>query len=289
MNPIFINSDNYASRYTYITLKSDPAHVHTSVVWAQAQDKDSNGLRGDGSGKGAGVFGNCVDSGPGVYGISTGGPGIRGESTPQYGTGVEGVGVVAGLAGSSDTGFGLWGTSNTGSAIVGHAKGQSGSKAIAIDGRADYPTQWAGSFQGNVSINGNLHVTGAKSAAIPFPDGSLRRFYSVESPETWFEDFGEGNLIAGRAEITIDPHFAAVVRGDYHVFLTPYGDSNGLYVAQRHGQGFVVNEQRNGASTLAFGYRVVARRKDIENPRFGEVAPPPLPDLPSNFPKPRDR
>ena len=71
------------------------------------------------------------------------------------------------------------------------------------------------------------------------PDGSLRRLYSIESPESWFEDFGAQKLVKGRAEVRVDPKFAAVVRGDYHIFLTPYGDSNGLYVARRSRQGLL--------------------------------------------------
>ncbi len=274
MNPLNMNTDNYATRYTYLTLKSESGKPNTSVLWAQAQDKDSNGLRGDGIGAGAGIFGNCVDTGPGVYGISESGPGVRGKSTPKYGTGVEGIGDSAGVAGSSDKGFGIWGTSNTGSAVVGHAKGLVGSKAIAIDGRVDFQTQYAGYFQGNVFVNGSFHVTGAKSAAVPFPDGSLRRLYSVESPESWFEDFGEAKLVAGRADVRLDPDFAAVVSGSYHVFVTPHADSNGLYVAARHSNGFEVREQQGGAGTLTFSYRVVARRKDVDGSRFASIAHP---------------
>jgi len=33
-------------------------------------------------------------------------------------------------------------------------------------------------------------IGGPKSAAVPHPDGTLRRLYCVESPESWFEDFG---------------------------------------------------------------------------------------------------
>ena len=43
----------------------------------------------------------------------------------------------------------------------------------------------------------------------------------MESPESWFEDFGTGQLECGRVEIAIDPDFAALVRlDDYQVFLT---------------------------------------------------------------------
>jgi hypothetical protein len=93
----------------------------------------------------------------------------------------------------------------------------------------------------------------------------------MESPESWFEDFGTQKLVKGRAEVTIDPKFAAVVRGEYHIFLTPYGDSNGLYVARRSRRGFLVREQEGGTKSLVFSYRIVARRKDIAGTRFEKV------------------
>ena len=281
-DPLICGQVNQAESLTKLVLKTKGEPTHTNVFWAQATDKDSNGLRGDGSGAGAGVFGNCVDTGPGVFGISSGGPGIHGESPGPGGNGVEGIGTVTGVSGTSDKGFGVWATSSTGSAILGHAKGLSGSKAIAVDGRTDFSTQTAGYFLGKVYVQGSFLVTGAKSAAVPFPDGGLRQLYAVESPESWFEDFGEGKLVAGKAEVALDPGFASVVRGDYHVFLTPLGDSNGLFVARRDAKGFEVREQKGGGSTLAFSYRVVARRKDIEGARFAKVAPPAVQRLPAN-------
>jgi hypothetical protein len=130
-------------------------------------------------------------------------------------------------------------------------------------------------FSGGVYINGSLTVSGAKSATVPHPDGSLRRLYCVESPESWFEDFGKGTLVAGAACVTLDPDFVSVVENDdYHVFLTPNGNSKGLYVDAQTPGSFEVREQEGGTSSLAFNYRVVARRKDIAGPRFEKVDAP---------------
>lgn len=104
--------------------------------------------------------------------------------------------------------------------------------------------------------------------------------YSMESPESWFEDFGEKRLVKGKAEVTVDPGFAAVVRGEYHIFVSPYDPSNGLYVSRRNRKRFVVLEQKRGQSTLTFSYRIVARRKDIAGPRLQKVTPPPERSLP---------
>ena len=95
-------------------------------------------------------------------------------------------------------------------------------------------------FRGDFTVIG-----GAKSAAVPHPDGSHRRLYALESPESWFEDFGEAHLVDGKAQIKLDPDFAKLVKTDkYHVFLTSYADSYGLYVADRTDKGFEVRERR---------------------------------------------
>jgi hypothetical protein len=78
----------------------------------------------------------------------------------------------------------------------------------------------------------------------------------MESPESWFEDFGRAELTEGSAEVELDGDFAALVNtDDYHVFLTPEGDSAGLYVSARSRQAFEVREQGNGTGTVEFSYR----------------------------------
>lgn len=120
-------------------------------------------------------------------------------------------------------------------------------------------------------------------AAVPYPDGGYRVLYSMESPESWFEDFGHGQLVNGRATVAIAPDFLpAVDTGhDYYVFLTPHGDSNGLYVASQTPTNFEVREQKGGTSSLSFDYRLVAKRKDIAAPRLAPVSPPPAPARPA--------
>ncbi len=103
----------------------------------------------------------------------------------------------------------------------------------------------------------------------------------MESPESLFEDFGKGRLGNGRGEVKLDADFAALVHGDdYHIFLTPRGDSNGLYVNGLTSSGFEVREQKGGTSSLEFDYRVVAKRKDIPAPRLEKVnLPQPIKEL----------
>jgi hypothetical protein len=122
-------------------------------------------------------------------------------------------------------------------------------------------------------LRGNLLVTGTKSAAVPFPDGSRRALYCMESPELWFEDFGTAKLKRGRAVVRLDADFAKVIkRGDYRVFFTPEGDCRGLYVRRKSAASFEVRELMGGKSSIAFSYRIVGRRKDIGGRRrFAKV------------------
>ena len=70
----------------------------------------------------------------------------------------------------------------------------------------------------------------------------------------------------------LDPDYAAMVElEDYHVFLTPEGDSAGLYVTGKTSAGFEVREQQGGTSSLTFSYRLAARRKDIPGERLAHI------------------
>jgi len=112
----------------------------------------------------------------------------------------------------------------------------------------------------------------------------------MESPESWFEDFGEAKLSNGQAKVRLDPEFAAVVKtGSYHVFVTPYSNSNGLYVSNRTSKGFEVREQRAGKSGTRFSYRVIAKRKDISAKRLTKITLPSAPQPGTKTPKPPKR
>jgi hypothetical protein len=148
----------------------------------------------------------------------------------------------------------------------------------AVGGRPRPQWQgYAGIFNGPVAVNGPLTVYGQsyKSAAVPHPDGSHRRLYCLETPESLFEDVGRARLKNGQADVKLDPDFAALVATkDYHVFLTPEGDCAGLYVAKRSRDGFRVQEIGDGKSNVAFSYRIVAKRADIVAKRLERVEPP---------------
>lgn len=128
---------------------------------------------------------------------------------------------------------------------------------------------------GNLTATGNLVIFGSKSAAVPYPDGSHRLMFALEAPDNWFEDFGKAQLVNGHATVPIPADFVATVRtDDYYVFLTPYGDSSGLYVSNQTPSSFEVREQRGGTDSLPFSYRIVAKRRDVSPQRLPAVSPP---------------
>jgi len=230
----------------------------------------SVGVRGE-SREGIGVDAFAVASGaPAMRGWSEKGPGVigsSGASGPSYG--VLGVNAMnPGVMGTSDQHVGVLGTSNALPGLWGYSTNQNG-----IIGQTGNPNAYAGYFLGNVLVTGTTYVMGGKSAAVPFPDGTRRALYCMESPELWFEDFGTAKLRNGRAMVKLDANFAIVIkRGDYRVLVTPEGDCRGLYVRRKRAANFEVRELAGGKSNVAFSYRIVGRRKDVRHQtRFAKV------------------
>jgi hypothetical protein len=240
----------------------------------------------------------------GIYGFSGAGIGVAAESygsnaimginlksadptaTAIRGMGPRGgLGVVGEVPASTSTAV-------EGAAIYGYVNGYLNSTGLAgpLAGGFYGPVLVLGPVEtGPLTVNGNfiLQSGGTKSVAVKFPDRSHRLLYCMESPECWFEDFGEAKLTKGKAQIKLPRDFAAVIKTDsYHVFLTAYGRSNGLYVSKRTRQGFIVEEQGGGKSNVNFSFRIVGKRKDVKAERFAKVSlpkigkPPKLPPLP---------
>lgn len=123
---------------------------------------------------------------------------------------------------------------------------------------------------GDVSISGSLGVLGSKNSIVKIADGRWVALSAMESPETWFEDFGTIRLRNGRAFVRIDKMFAQTANVDilYKVFLTPNGNTRGLYVIKKTAATFEVRENGGGRSNVTFDYRIVAKRRGYERDRF---------------------
>jgi hypothetical protein len=87
--------------------------------------------------------------------------------------------------------------------------------------------------------------------------------------------------------VSIDPVFAQTVNLDepYQVFLTPRGDC-GLYVAEASATGFTVRALGGQACSIAFDYRLIAKRLGYEGVRLAPAHVPArvLRDLESPMP-----
>jgi len=128
----------------------------------------------------------------------------------------------------------------------------------------------------SINESGDTWAAGTKSAIVPVED-EQRLMYAVESAEVWFEDLGAGALQEGAAVVNIDSLFAKTVNLGigYHVFLTPLGDCNGLYVTNKTDTGFEVRELGGGLSSVGFDYRIVAHRLGYEDLRMELGISPP--------------
>ncbi len=290
------------------------SNSHEGVFGWSGEGRGVSGLSADSTGTGAGVHGSAQGSGPGVeghanktgdgvVGFSPQGHGVSGTSHENHAvfgdnlknkpqgaplqdatTGCYGVTLqnrgVAGVVGRE--GIDANKPNDVGAFAVG-VYGSSEHHTVTVErGRREVrETGFAGLFWGPVVVLGHFIVASppfAKSGAVPHKDGSHRLVYSMESPETWFEDFGEAKLVRGKARVKISPDFAAIVDTKaYYVFLTPHGDSAGLFVAARRSGDFDVREQGGGASSLSFSYRIVAHPSQSDHKRLAKIKLPPLP------------
>ncbi len=243
------------------------------------------------SGAGTGVLG-VSSTGIGVSGGSTVSAGVAGASPASGNSGVYGLTTNTDLSNAS---YGVWGDDSVPTGSAGGSNGgvygysQGGDGVVGVSAATSGIFNSAGIFlstvnalpltasgaRGNCSIDflGDLVCTGSKSAAVLLTDNRWVRLYAVESPENWFEDFGSSTLANGSASITLEPTFRDTVTSsrDYHVFLTPRGECEGLYLASTSASGFEVRELHHGTSNISFDYRIVVRRKGYENIRMEDV------------------
>lgn len=253
-------------------------------TFGNAQGANSVGLFGVSfSNTGIGVSGNAPNGGFGIVGTSTGGIGVSGISDN-----------LAGVGGLSTNGFGVEGNSHTGGGVLAETS-SSTAEALRINAngggpliRASNSTKEVMSLDnaGNLIVTGKVTQFGTPTMATRNALGGRTIMYSPKQSVATVEDVGEGQLAGGQTLVRIDPAFASIMdpRRPYLVFLTPQGDSNGLYVTEKTPAGFVVREH-NGRSSIAFDYRIVANPYASSEPRLPawnlqlHSAPPPHPAI----------
>jgi hypothetical protein len=124
---------------------------------------------------------------------------------------------------------------------------------------------------GDTYVYGTLYLANGQSTfARTRSAGMHATTYTANTSKPTLEDVGEGELAGGQAFVKLDPSFAQAIDSTtpYHVFITPEGDTRGVYVAQKSMTGFTVRENQGGRSTTSFSYRIVASQYGQENRRM---------------------
>lgn len=118
-------------------------------------------------------------------------------------------------------------------------------------------------------IDGNVYKIlgyGIVSTLIKDNVGEERIMVAPEAPEALFQDYGVGQLINGKATISLDPILTKNIAVDedhpMKVFVQLEGDCKGVYVTNKTANGFDVVELNNGTSNTKFSYQLIANRAD---------------------------
>jgi hypothetical protein len=251
-----------------------------SEAYTTSADRDAFGISAYASADGAGsaisgLF-NTSSHGSGPK-IGVGGSAYGGSTYANYGVS---CGAHNTSSGAAYGGYFSAGSEGTGTKYGVYAKAPSTGSGLKYGVYASAPTSpdgsYAGYFEGKVCITDSLVVFGGKSAAVRVDDGDYRLLYCQESPEVWFEDFGEAQLVNGKTKIAIDPLYLQTANTSvkYHVFLTPIDEPVTLAVANRTTSSFEVRGP--AGSIISFSYRIVAKRRgyeDIRLPKLGGPTP----------------
>jgi len=287
-----------------IAITGAASGTNSTGVYGFTSAVGSTGVAGYAGGTSNSSFGNTI----GVFGNAEAGTGVLGVRTSTSNTYASAIAVdyAAGIWGDTNggpgAGSGVTGTAdnteagffqnngaqttvlvaNVGSGPTGSFANDSATSATLYVTNMDsaptgpYKTLMATSPGGTCGIggSGDLSCTGQLKSLVSTGGGSRKlETYAMQSPENWMEDFGSGVLERGVALVKIDPAFAETVAGDasYHVFITPNGDSKGLYVIRKTATTFEVRESGGGVSSLTFDYRIVAKRRGYESQRLTDV------------------
>jgi hypothetical protein len=249
-----------------------------------------------------GVYGTATTS-DGIHGVTSSTNGNSGASGISTGT----TGSAHGVYGRASNGQGVYGTSSSNNGVEGHSTG-SGSSGVAgiqrgtssgsgdgvysesadtsnlyeaLEAKADSSNTYI--FEGyNASTDGLCTID--YDATLACTGGSVVKnvrtrhrnangqhvlAYAAESATATIEDVGTARMVGGVAKVAIDPAFASVMdRKWYYVFLTPLGDTRGLYVSMKTASAFEVRETERGRSSLEFDYRIVAHPLDAKDDRL---------------------
>ena len=246
-----------------VTNNSDTGNGATAITAAQNDSNNSDFTFGVNAS-------TASDSGVGVKGTSSTSS-VDGSGLNSAGVwGDTGAGGGIGVIATADDGYGVFAVSNSANPIIPtiYAFNSSSSAGALV-----FETNSGNDKKCTIDVFANLACNGSKSAVVPVENGQkMVALYAVEAPENWFEDYGSERLENGAATVMLDSTYAQTVNTgmEYHVFLTPKGDCNGLYVVNETANSFEVRELKGGHSNITFDYRIIAKRNGYEQIRLAD-------------------
>lgn len=205
----------------------------------------------------------------GVYGYSDNntGYGVYGKSintTSSYGV----VGIANGVAGSAPA-------NGAGGAFTGYNYGVSGVQTNATPNVQTAAGYFVGSATTLVEAfsNTNTHYKiwgsagGTVSTCVQDLNGKAVTLHAPETPEFYFQDYGQAKLVNGRAHIELDPILVKnITISEQHplrVFIQLEGDCRGVYVTNKSNHGFDVVELQGGMSNTSFQWSITCNVADM--------------------------
>jgi hypothetical protein len=254
-----------------------------------------NAIQGNNTGTGVGVFGRTAAAASfGVYafnanangtGLIAGGNNVTSPSYILAGSGGAFTGNTLGIASFTTAAGGSNGGIFVGNGIATYTSFAAGSgatgngTALGLIGYCNNTTglRGGGYFQSNSSfayvgavtaagVLRKIEGTGTVNTVVKDLNNKDVVLSAPEAPENLFQDYGEGQLINGKAHITIDPIFSKnIVVNEQHplrVFIQLKGDCKGTYVTNETATGFDVIEIQGGTSNVKFTYSITANRAD---------------------------
>ena len=270
------------------------AQSTTGKAAISASTQNGYGVYGFTTGGGVGLYGSS-STGYGVYATTTSGSGYglvgveSGGGVGTYGSTSSGIGVEgvasngSGLYGSASTGAAATLNSNTGYGVIARSAGNAAATVFsqntngnATDMRATYIALLGRAPSGGYPIvatdpsgannlfyvdgSGNVSYKGGLFHFSTIGRGLTVKSFTADATEPTVEDTGTARLVNGAASVRLDRTFAGSIEANngYRVFVTPNGDTRGLFVATKTADGFIVREAQGGRSSVTFDYRIVA-------------------------------
>jgi hypothetical protein len=157
--------------------------------------------------------------------------------------------------------------------IIGRAPANSGLYPLVLTDSNATDLNWT-------DTSGDFYYAGSLIEFAKTRSGEQVASYGCQSTTHTLEDVGSARLMNGTAFVHLHRTFESAIElqaDPYRVFLTPNGDTRGLYIAQKLTNGFIVRESEKGRSNVDFDYRVVATALGHAGERMGVT---PLPQAP---------